>query len=615
MCGVAGIVSKFKLDSRIKLEPFLDLIRHRGPDSFGSTISSDQKCALGHVRLSIVDLSNTGNQPFVRKDLNLSIIFNGEIYNYRKIRKILEKMGYHFKSNTDTEVVLLSYHAWGDDFLRRLKGMFVIAIYDLNNYCFLIARDRIGEKPIYYAEQNGTLFFCSELKGLIELTNKHSLNTNALGNFLLNGFVEGTESLVQGIKKLQPAHMLKFSTKSGELKISRYWGLPTSKLSYDQTYLKEKLELLLTNSINDQLKADVPVGILLSGGLDSSIITAIASRGGHNVQTFNVTFPGSSLDESKHARLISDFYGTRHEVIQGNDLISLDLIDQTLNIQDEPINDSSFIPTFLVMKALRGQCKVALGGDGGDELFGGYEKYIHYLKFEKINKFIPGRINAFILNRINEFTRLGFPGRNRSKYLLAKKGNEHKIYNYFDPYSIKELLGKNINDKRLIQPYCTADLDTLRRLTELDLNNYLPEDILVKVDRASMLNSIELRAPFLDFELVEFALSEVPSSFKIDKNFEKKVLLKILGKELLPDSFSFNRKQGFSFPLNNLLNNKKWINYFESHLLDDTNKLFDHRIIKKLLESQKKGSANGERLYGLLAVQKWILKHNIDVSV
>ena len=618
MCGIIGIASIYKQSNKIWLTEGRDAMRHRGPDDSGIWWSEDEKIGFGHRRLSIIDLTEQGHQPMRSNCNNIVIVFNGEIYNYLELKKVLINKGHIFRTNTDTEVIIEGYKEWGKDVLEKMIGMFAFAIYDKTNNKIFIARDRVGEKPLFYSYSKNQLCFSSELKGLFK-NNEISRNINhtALDCYLNMGFVPGEMSIIEGINKLPPAHYIEYDTINGSKNINRYWNLPSYEIvnHFSEDELLFNLENLLENSVKKQLIADVPVGILLSGGVDSSLITALAAKNSNKIKTFTVRFPGYKLyDETIHANLISNHFNTDHHELDADDA-SIDLLSILAKQFDEPIVDSSMIPTYLVTKALKNHCTVALGGDGGDELFGGYGHYPRLLKLKQISEKIPSAIRSQISNYLVKGMKTGTKGRNWiSAFGCDFKNELPLIALYFDKRSRSLLINNNANWKFNAEIVWNSRLnyknDIIDYATRMDFNNYLPEDILVKVDRASMLNSVEIRAPFLNHNLIEFAFRNIKPNQKVNSN-ERKILLKKLCSKILPSDFDKKRKQGFSIPLNTWLKNGPWYNYFEELLLNSNNNLFNKKQIKSLLKQQKNGYNNSERLFSLTMLELWRNEYNI----
>lgn len=597
-------------------------MRHRGPDDAGEWWSADGRVGFGHRRLAIVDLSAAGHQPMLDAVRGLSIVFNGEIYNFRDLRKELSAAGYAFHTNSDTEVILAAYDRWGSACLTRLNGMFAIALFDARRETVLLARDRAGEKPLFYRSEPGrSLRFASELKGLLsDPRMDRTLNRRAVDCYLMMGYVPGHECIVDGYNKLPPAHAIEFDLRSGSTKQWCYWHLPAvgadaTAGQCDEVALLDELEALLEDSVHRQLEADVPVGVLLSGGVDSSLVTAMAVRASSRVQTFTIGFPGhGALDESEHARLIARHFGTQHTELMAEPATA-ELLPRLARQFDEPMSDSSMIPTFLVSELVRRECKVALGGDGGDELFGGYGGYSRLLWMkQRLGRFplLPRRAAALAAEKLLP---VGLKGRNWAQGLGEDLETSLPLMaSFFDATTRQRLLRNHgpwpVVAKSILQQRVPVHPDLLQRATRMDFHNYLAEDILVKVDRASMLNSLEVRAPLLDYRIVEFAFGKVPSHLKATR-LDKKILLKRLTARILPPAFDRHRKQGFSIPLAAWLKDGRFRELFHSVLLDQ-NCIFDRDLVKQLLKGQDRGLSNSERLFTLVLFELWRKEYGIS---
>ena len=621
MCGIVGIISKDVFDNRNLLNLALDSMAHRGPDGSGVWWSEDGCVGLGHRRLAIIDLSSLAQQPMQDITGSLTIVFNGEIYNYHDLRRELIEKGYIFRSHSDTEVILAAYRQWGIDCVSRLNGMFAFAIYDSKQRNIFLARDRAGEKPLFYSLNNGTLRFASELKGLlVDPSFSHRINHDALDTYLTIGYVPGDLCIVQGANKLPAAHAMLFDLKSRSFKIWKYWELPPSPTLYeashiDETALLSEFEDLLQDAVQKQLTADVPVGVLLSGGVDSSLITAMAARTSNTIKTFTVGFSGfDKYDESSHARLIADYFGTEHIELNAGKA-SPDLLPLLARQYDEPMADSSMIPTYLVSRLVRQHCKVALGGDGGDELFGGYAHYDRLLWKQQNVAWIPAMLKMLVASGASTMLPVGFKGRNWLLSLACDLNHElPTIATFFDGPVRQRLLGDHgspLVGEYIWQSRVPSEHELLQRVTRMDFKNYLAEDILVKVDRASMMNSLELRAPLLDHRVVEFAFGRVPSFIKTSST-ERKIFLKKLGAKLLPSEFDLQRKQGFSVPLTSWLRKGPWRDSFHDILLD-TNAFFNKKTILELLRGQDKGFNNNERLFNLVLFELWRREYSMSM--
>lgn len=624
MCGIIGIATLTPGSDRGWLAAGRDALRHRGPDDAGEWWSADGFVGLGHRRLAIIDLSPAGHQPMQDASGELCIVFNGEIYNFADLRRVLVGKGHAFRSHSDTEVVLAAYREWGTDCLSRLNGMFAFALYDGRQRQLFMARDRAGEKPLFYTLANGVLSFASELKGLMaNPALPRRIDPDALDCYLAMGFVPGERCILQGVKKLPPAHALVFNLESGQWRVWRYWQLPELSTSAaagqaDEVELLNELEGLLEDAVGRQLVADVPVGVLLSGGVDSSLVTAMAVRSTPKVKTFTIRFPGHArYDETGHARLIARHFGTEHVELDAAES-TVDLLPLLARQFDEPMVDSSMIPTYLVSRLIREHCTVALGGDGGDELFAGYDHYNRLLWMQQKLRCIPRSLRRPAAKVAEHILPVGFMGRNwfmaagsdlkRALPLTASCFDRDPRRGLMAGQDAWALTAERIREQRVPQ---TADL--LQRATRMDFENYLAEDILVKVDRASMLNSLEVRAPFLDYRLIEFAFGKVPSQLKATST-SRKVLLKKLTARLLPPEFDQHRKQGFSIPLASWLQSGSWHSFFRDVLLGSDNPLFSHKAVKKFLDGQEKGRSNSERLFALVMFELWRKEYHVSLA-
>lgn len=618
MCGITGIVSPQRIVDRKPLQAGCDAIAHRGPDDSGEWWSADGRVGLLHRRLSIIDLSPGGHQPMADATGQLVIVFNGEIYNFQSLRRQLEGLGHVFRSSSDTEVILAAYREWGEQCLVRLYGMFAFALFDAEKHQLFLARDRAGEKPLFYSVELGALRFASELKAIMaDPTFRREVNREALDCYLAMGFVPGDLCILEGVKKLPPAHSLTFCLNTGKATVRRYWQLPAYEgngaKSVDEGALLSELESLLEDSVSRQLVADVPVGILLSGGVDSSLITAMAVRATPCVKTFTVRFPGySTYDETEHARLIARHFATEHVELTAPES-TVDLLPRLAAQFDEPMVDSSMVPTFLVCQLIRDHCTVALGGDGGDELFGGYPHYSRLLWLQNRIHAVPRALLTPVAFA-SQLLPLGFKGRNWLSALSTDfRSGLPLIGSVFDQSARVRLMGRPdalpLTAEAVLQRRVPTLGNLLQRATRMDFENYLPEDILVKVDRASMLNSLEVRAPFLDHRIIEFAFGKVPSRLRATAS-ARKVLLKRLCAHLLPREFDHKRKQGFSIPLARWLHQGPWQEAIRD-ILNSADSAFDKKFVRGLIDGQRKGRGNSERLFALALFEIWRKTYSI----
>lgn len=621
MCGIVGIASKSPVANRSWIATARDAMTHRGPDDFGEWWSDDGRVGLGHRRLSIIDLSIAGHQPMADSDGECHVVFNGEIYNFREIRLSLERKGHSFISNSDTEVIVAAYREWGPECLSRLSGMFSFALFDSKKDKVFLARDRAGEKPLYYSTANGVLRFSSELKGLMaDPSFDRRINSAALDCYLAIGFIPGELCILDGVRKLPPAHAMQFDLREGSARTWRYWGIPDAKSHDGQNLDSEErlvleLESTLQDAVRQQLVADVPVGILLSGGIDSSLITALAVRARPKIKTFTVRFPGfDEFDETEHAKLIATRFATEHIELEATES-AVDLMPMLARQYDEPMADSSMVPTYMISRLVREHCTVALGGDGGDELFGGYSKYNRYLGMQRRLARIPQFIRTAAAGISASLLPIGFRGRNWMQQLACDFDCSVPFDGaHFDHIARGSLSRSAASLELIAEELWTSRMpcehDVVQRATRMDFENYLPEKILVKVDRASMINSLEVRAPFLDQRLIEFAFADVPTSLKVSET-NRKILLKKLARRILPAEFDAERKQGFSIPLASWLKSGPWREFFREVLTDGSTSTFNAKTINRLLAGQARGYTNSERLFSLVLFELWRKEYGV----
>ncbi len=610
MCGILGFVGARFPDKKSLIESGLSSMSHRGPDARGVWLSKDNLVGLGHVRLSIIELTEAGSQPMVGGNERYIIVFNGEIYNFRSIRQELAGEGYNFVGESDTEVLLKSYIHWGERCVNKIQGMFSFCIYDAEKMQMFLARDRVGEKPLYYAHHNGSLSFSSEIKGLlVDRTLNRKVSLGAIDKLLMMGYVPADLCIFESVKKVPAGCALTYKIANDTVDVYRYWQMPDYAPVEDEEALLDEFCYLLEQSVQKQMIADVPIGVLLSGGVDSSLVTAMAAKAQNKVKTFSVRFPGyGRFDETEHARLVANFFGTEHVELVPS-FSSIDVLPKLAAQYDEPIFDSSIIPTYLVCELVKGHCKVALGGDGGDELFGGYKHYSRLIKMKRYASKVPLKLRANVSMNLCEMLPTGFKGRNWIRAMGQDfEGSVPLIACYFDRQEREKLLpglthtnGFADDDFEKLMPRID---DFLQRATRLDFNNYLTEDILVKVDRASMLNSLEMRAPFLDQNVIEFAFQKVPSKLKANLT-KRKIFLRKVCDRVLPKDFDSSRKQGFSIPLAQWLGTNEWRDLIHEFLLENEHGLFKREVVRELYDGQMKGRSNSERLFGLLMIELW----------
>jgi asparagine synthase (glutamine-hydrolysing) len=621
MCGIVGIAASSRPVSVDVVTGMRDTLLHRGPDDAGLWRETDGTVVFGHRRLSIIDLSSGGHQPMADASGDCHVVFNGEIYNYRELREELCRLGHRFRSSSDTEVILEAYRAWGADCLRRFNGMFAFALYDRRCRRIFVARDRAGEKPLFYRHAGGAFAFASELKALFADPDcPRVLDGEALDAYLAFGYVPHAQCIIRGIRKLPQGHALLYDVAADTIDTWQYWTLPEPQLGQDTDpeELIDRLERTLREAVRLRLIADVPVGIMLSGGIDSSLVTAMAASVTGRVKTFTISFPGhGSYDEARYARIVADHFGTDHVVLPAEPA-TVDLLPALARQCDEPLADSSIVPTYLVSQLIRREATVALGGDGADELFGGYPHHSWVQSQARMRAFIPARLGAALRPVATALLPIGMRGRN---YVIGLTGDRafgvSQFNQFFDagtrrrllaplgergsgaPEAFKAMLGSN---------HGTA----LQQATATDFRGYLVDDILTKVDRASMLNSLEVRAPWLDPALIEFAFAQVPDRLRATAT-ERKILPRRLAARLLPPSLDLTRKQGFSLPLSAWFKGE-WGDFFRSVLTGPEATIFDATAVGALIEGQQKGRSNMQRLFALTMFELWRREYRVSLG-
>jgi asparagine synthase (glutamine-hydrolysing) len=553
----------------------------------------------------------------------LHLVFNGEIYNHQSLRRDLQSAGHRFRSTSDTEVLLEAYARWGTNCLDHLDGMFAFALHDANRNQLFLARDRAGEKPLFYRHHGDRFSFASELKALLrDPALPRRADLKAVDHYLAYGYVPGDSCILEGFRKLRQGEALTYDLTTGDLSRWTYWRPPDPATGPPEARgdLVTELEELLRQAVRLRMEADVPVGILLSGGIDSSLVTALAAEvSSQPVCTFTVAFPGHGVfDEGPYARIVADHFGTDHHELVAEPA-SLDLLPLMARQFDEPMADSSMIPTFLVCQLIRQHATVAIGGDGGDELFGGYPHYSSLIGLESARRRLPAPVRRVARSLVPHMP-LGLKGRN---YLMALGANPSEDYAYFNMYfdaASRRRLMPVLNHR----PPSSANtpegykgslvdgaISGAARCMAVDFMTYLVDDILVKVDRASMLTSLEVRSPWLASSVIDFAFARVPTDDKVTAT-ERKVLPRRLARRLLPPILDLDRKQGFSLPLQTWFEGE-WGSYVESVLLDSDDGPFDRREMTRLLALQRRGFHNTHRLFALMLFELWRREYRVDV--
>ena len=593
---------------------------HRGPDSEGLFVTNG--AALGMRRLAIIDLV-TGEQPVFNEDRSIAVVLNGELYNYREVRDDLEKRGHSFRSASDTEILPHLYEEYGDEMMTHLNGMFAFALWDSKRRRLLIARDRFGEKPLYWGVFDNTLLFASEPKVLLAHPSvRPGLNLQALRHYLSFDYVPAPLSIYEGIKKLPAAH--KLVLENGRVSTSCYWQLnyTTASPVPSEKEAAEQLQELLADSVRMRLVSDVPLGVLLSGGVDSSSIAALAVRASSEaVKTFSISFAESSFDESAYARGVAKFLGTDHHEERLSANLAANLVSEIGAWMDEPFSDPSLVPTYLLSRFTRKHVTVALGGDGGDELFAGYPMYVGH-RWADIYKRVPAPLRRGVVEPLIRL--LPVKTKNLSLDYKALRfvtgtrydtvARHHIWFGSFTPEEQQQVLtadalaetdGDIYRQAREMLDEC-GEKDLIKSMQNLDTRLYLAEDILTKVDRASMAVSLEVRAPFLDPRVAEFAAS-LPTSYKLHGHKTKYILKKAVD-ELLPPFVTRRGKKGFGVPV------AEWLKFKLRPLARDLLSpervkragVFNADFVSRLLDEHERGVANHRKLlWTLLMFELW----------
>jgi len=566
MCGIAGFVQyKHKANQETlgglsTLKKMGDTIIHRGPDAHGEYI--EDQVGLCHRRLSIIDLSESGTQPMISDDQRYILVFNGEIYNFQELRKEAQEAGYVFRTQTDSEVILALFHQEGEQCVKKLNGMFAFAIWDKLKQELFLARDRIGKKPLYYYDNGNEFIFASEIKAILaHPAAKKRVNKEAVYDFFAYQYIPDPKTIFENTHKLKPGHCLSVSAE--RVKDYPYWDISFSKhSSKSETEISEELLHILDESTRQRMISDVPLGAFLSGGVDSSGIVALMSKNSESpVTTCTIGFDSKKFDETQYAQQVADQYKTNHHELTVKKNVE-DNLKHIASFFDEPFADPSIVPTYFVSQLARQKVTVALAGDGGDESFAGYEKYAVDQIENGLRNAIPTLIRKHFLPKLASLL-------SGQKNILLKKGYTLANTLSLDPgygFFLTNCFCNDLIWNRLARADFKRDLagyhpsviteqyyekcdseDHLSKILYTDMKTFLPGDILVKVDRMSMANSLEVRAPILDYRVMEYAAA-IPSKMKLNKR-EKKHILKEAFKPLLSDDILYRKKMGFSVPL------------------------------------------------------------------
>jgi asparagine synthase (glutamine-hydrolysing) len=625
MCGIYGYLSR-----RERVDPSLigrmgAALRHRGPDDEGERLlhTEDLSVGLGHQRLSIIDLSPSGKQPMCNEDETVWITFNGEIYNYQELRQDLQKCGHGFRSKSDTEVIIHLYEELGPKCLDRLNGMFAFALWDTKQELLFLARDRMGKKPLHYCILPGYFFFASEIKALLQCPQiERSLDLKALDKYLAYEYVPAPQTIFQAIKKLEPGHFLIY--RDGQTTSVQYWDAPLEDQPIcDRTepQIIEELRTLLEDAVRARMVADVPVGLFVSGGLDSGLVAAMARRAKQSLECFSIGFEETSFDESRYAKLVARNLGLKHHLKIFGAQEMLAAVQQLPEILDEPLADPSVLPLCLLSQFASQHIKVVLSGDGGDELFAGYQTYqAHKLvtRYDALPRFMRESIKAVASHlpvshgylsldfKLKQFLR-GVGVSSEVRFFLWRGAfNNSERHELLSPEVRHELQHENAYEdiyRYVRQSGLTKELE---RILYLSIKLYLQDNNLVTVDRASMAHGLEVRSPLLDRHVVDF-VCRLPMEYKIN-GLRTKYILKKAAEGYLPRNVIYRKKQGFGVPLAKWLGGelKELMLAYLSETRITRQGLFSYPYVKRLIDEQlTKKNDNREGLWTLLVFQIW----------
>lgn len=629
MCGLVGFLSNQPLEGILK--EMIASQKHRGPDDSGSYIDHKTGLHLGHNRLSIQDISSSGHQPFISDCKEYAIVFNGEVYNFKEIREELKSKGYNFRSNSDTEVILYAYKEWGIESIKKFIGMFAFVLYDIPKQKLFLVRDRAGVKPLYYYDNGKSFIFSSEIKSFHQHPNfKKVINREILPFYFQFGYIPAPHTIYQNCYKLQPAHYMEYDLTTKEYTIYKYWDIYDfylmDKSTKSEEEIKEELEELLIDSCKLRLVSDVPVGVFLSGGYDSSTVTALLqTHQKEELNTFTIGFKHKELNEADDAKKIAKFLHTNHTEAYCSEEEMLNLVEKLPFYYDEPFGDDSALPTMLVSQLAKQNVTVALSADGGDEIFFGYSKYFAIKKIIELKESSPLRysILKFGVNLLNE---TAISSLNK---LLPKSKRQHNIEMKFNKF--KNMLNATSKKEMFIRASSKVEpdfLDTIlvngrfkafertnfreferldsadisEQMMAMDYKTFMVDDVLCKVDRATMSTSLEGREPLLDHRLAEY-MARVPAELKYKEKKGKYLLREVL-KKYIPTEITNKPKAGFSVPLKSwLLNELKQsaIDAFESPILRE-DAIFKESELQKIVENLKRGRVNNPTFIWLVMV-------------
>ncbi len=604
MCGIVG----FNWEDDRQIRAVTNLLQHRGPEQEGFHVGDG--VSLGHKRLCILDLSENGRQPIYNEDRTISIIYNGEIFNFEDLRQTLETEGHRFRSRTDTEVLVHGYEQWGVELLDKINAQFACCIFDRPQNRLFLARDRLGIKPLYYSEIQGRFLFGSELKVFLHSDIEKTVCPEALHYYLAFGYTPPEQSMLEGVRKLPPGSYLIYDLAKKQIQERRrFWTLsfaPDESITAEQA--RQQIVEKLGASVRRRLISDVPLGAFLSGGVDSSIIVALMREHVQELNTFSIKFDVPGYDESPYAKIVSDLFDTRHHEIEFNAGTVHDLIVDLPYYYDEPFADPSMIPTCLVSRVARQHVTVSLSGTGGDELFAGYARYVELQALRTLNR-LPAPLRLLLRGAVatanvplrrDKLSKVGtFLGRREPMAHLYLK-----LFSYMFRSRREPAIALDAFD--FLQQYFAYD-DDLTNALNFDTRVYLPDCLLVKEDRASMAVSLEARVPFLDHTLVEYAAT-LPNRLKLQGS-DKKHILKQAFRDVLPDSILYRRKKGFSVPLAHYLRHELR-DFVQAEIFTPrTDTYYDSEYLRAMWARHQKGVADYSRLiWSILMFNLWYKK-------
>ncbi len=600
MCGIVG----FNWQDDKLLRQMMALVAHRGRDESGCYL--DDHVSLGHQRLKVIDLL-TGRQPIHNEDSSIQIVFGGEIYNYLELRERLLQKGHRFYTNSDTEVIVHAYEEYGTSCVNHFEGMFAFAIWDASKKRLFLAKDRLGIKPLYYYIKGNRFVFASELKAILEYEGvRRNIDSSALNEFFTYRYVPSERTLIENIYKLLPGHIL--ILKNGKIQTSKYWDLVENITNEPDEYYVEKLRELLRKSVRQRLMSEVPLGVYLSGGLDSSCVVALMSELTDHIKTFSVGFGAEGEDELEYARFVSRYFGTDHHELNVGEK-DLGLLPEMVWHMDEPVGDAATLPTYVLSKFVKKQVTVVLAGEGGDELFAGYDNYKIMMLAHNFSKLLPSFVNCnlfpIIGNRFPESSNV-----RRALNLLAAKNEAEqylKVLSLFSEGELRKLGDFNLDSN--LNNYFPDDMRLLNKLLYFGMKTWLPNDFFVKADRMTMAHAVEERVPILDHNIVEFSFT-VPTRLKL-KGLTGKYIFKKAMTGLLPGQIINRRKHGFNVPVD------YWFRHslkavLEQLLHESKHNYYHKEYVSNLLTRFQKSRGsynmnflNAQKLWSILVFEIW----------